>query len=184
MIKHITFYCLFISLCICMTILFAACSTKTHSTAPTESIQTDISNNSDFSFVVIGKTSANDVYHVMPNVYSIKEIPGGVLFEYLKQDGRYIHITFQGEELIASAIEEVSESIKNNIENKHYTENDFQSIVVGESTVWDVYKVAPNVSFYAASYGAFCELPMENGKYMRIKFLGSNMTVESIEVVG
>lgn len=184
MIKQITFCCLFIILCICTTILFTACSPKPDIAMPTESVQIDASDNIDFSFVVIGKTSAYDVYDVIPSVYAIKEIPGGLLFEYLKQDGRYIHITFQGKKLIASAIEEVSESIKSKeTEKRYYTENDFQSIIVGKSTVWDVYEVAPDASFYAASYGSFCELPMEDGRYIQIKFHGSNMTVGSIEVV-
>lgn len=68
-------------------------------------------------------------------------------------------------------------------EKKYFTEMDFQSITVGKSTAWDVSVIAPGASFYAASYGAFCDLPMEDGRYIRIKFLGSDMIVGSIEVV-
>ena len=172
-----------ISISICAAALLTGCSQKPNTPVTTEEIQVSDSINDVFGFVVIGKTSASDVYAAVPGVHAIKEISNGLILEYTTLEGKYIHITFQGEQLIASAIEEASESIKKETEKRYYTENDFQSITVGESTAWDVYKLAPIESLFAASYGAFCEFPTEDGRCIRIKFLGSDMIVGSIEVV-
>ena len=183
-VERIMYYFCLISLCVCATVSLTGCSKTPDSTALTENVQTEPSVGTDFSFVVLGKTSAYDVYDAAPNINAIKEITDGVLLEYAAQDGKYIHISFQGEKLIASALEEVSESIKDTqAVEKYYCEADFQSIVIGESSAFDICRIAPGASFYAVSYGSLCELPMEDGRYIQIKFLGSDLIVGSIEVV-
>jgi hypothetical protein len=160
------------------------CVKAPDNTARAENTQAESSFCTDFSFVVLGKTSVYDVYDAAPNINAIKETTDGVLLEYATQDGKYIHISFLGEKLIASAVDEVSESIKDTQAVKtHYCETDFQSIVVGESSAFDVLRIAPGAPFYAVSYGSLCELPLEDGRYIRIKFLGSDMIVGDIEVV-
>lgn len=169
---------------IVLVLSLVGCIKTPDSTTPTEKTQTEPSVNAEFSFVVLGKTSAYDVYDAAPNINAIKEITDGVLLEYATQDGKYIHISFQGEKLIASALEEVSESIKDKqAAKKYYCEADLQQIVIGESSAFDVYRIAPGTPFYAVSYGSLCELPMEDGRYIQIKLLGSDLIVESIEVV-
>ena len=64
---------------------------------------------------------------------------------------------------------------------KYYTKEDFQFIVVGESTYYDVYNVVPADSMQVTSYGGFCEYPMQNGVYIRIKFYGTDLIVGAIE---
>jgi len=185
MSKCIVQCCFFVSiLCIYIAVLLTGCSQKPDSTIPTANSSTVISNNIDFSFVVIGETSVADIYAVAPSVYATKKTPEGFLFEYSKLDGRYIHITFQRETLIVSAIEEVSESIKSsNTQKKYYTLEDFQSIIVDKSTIWDVYLVAPDTSFYAVSYGTYCEYPTEDGGAIGMQFHGPEMVVKSIEII-
>ena len=194
MSKHVTHYrpCI-ISLCICIAVIISGCFKELDSATTTESTSTPTSYLNVFDFVIVGKTSAYEVYNAMPRINAAKIIPGGLLLEYVVQNGKYVHITFQGndqgeepnaEELIVSAIEEVSESINNaKSEKKYYSMEDFQSVVVGESTDWDVFRIAPSEPFIATSYGALCEFPMEDGRYIQIKFLGSEMIVGSVEVV-
>lgn len=77
-------------------------------------------------------------------------------------------------------------SIDNNLNEvsmkEHYCEEDFQSIIIGKSTYQDVYNIAPPKSIQVTSYGGFCEYPMKDGKYLRIKFYGKEMIVGMIEV--
>ena len=66
----------------------------------------------------------------------------------------------------------------------HYSIEDFQSIKIGESTVNDVYILAPTgESMQVTSYGAFCDYPMKNGGIIRIKFEGKDLIVTSIEEI-
>ena len=76
-----------------------------------------------------------------------------------------------------------------NIENssevsmsQYYCKDDFQSIVIGESTYQDVYQIAPPDCVHLTAYGGFCEYPMQDGGCLRIKFYGSQMIVGMIEV--
>jgi hypothetical protein len=64
---------------------------------------------------------------------------------------------------------------------EYYQKEDFQSIIIGESTFLDVYIVAPTESMQVTSYGGFCEYPMEDGGYVRIKFYGEDLIVGAIE---
>lgn len=65
----------------------------------------------------------------------------------------------------------------------YYTAEDFQSIIIGESTFRDVYKVAPTESIQMTSYGGLCNYPMQSGGYVCIKFYGKNLIVGAIETV-
>ena len=65
----------------------------------------------------------------------------------------------------------------------YYKKEDFQSITVGESTLQDVYEIAPKEVMQVTSYGGVCEYPMEDGGYIRIKFYGKELIVGEIEEV-
>ena len=65
----------------------------------------------------------------------------------------------------------------------YYKKEDFKSITIGESTYQDVYNIAPVESMQTTSYGGFCQYPMENGGYIRIKFYGEELIVGGIEEV-
>lgn len=65
----------------------------------------------------------------------------------------------------------------------YYKMEDFQSITIGESTYYDVYKVAPTGPVQITSYGGFCEYPMQNGGCIRIKFCGESLIVGAIEEI-
>ena len=65
----------------------------------------------------------------------------------------------------------------------YYEKEDFKFVVIGESTYQDVYKVAPTESMQITSYGGFCEYPMQNGGYIRIKFYTKELIVGAIEEV-
>lgn len=64
---------------------------------------------------------------------------------------------------------------------KYYTKDDFECITIGESTSRDVYDIAPSKVMQMTSYGGFCEYPMQNGGYVRIKFYGKELIVGAIE---
>ena len=66
--------------------------------------------------------------------------------------------------------------------NEWYSQEDFQSIVIGESTYRDVYNIAPLTSMQVTSYGGFCEYPMQDGGCVRIKFYSQKLIVGMIEV--
>lgn len=78
-----------------------------------------------------------------------------------------------------------STSSKNDFTGKsmrdYYEKEDFQSIIIGETTYQDVYKIAPTESMQITSYGGFCQYPMQNGGYVRIKFYGKYLIVGAIE---
>ena len=63
----------------------------------------------------------------------------------------------------------------------YYKKEDFQSIIIGESTYQDVHKIAPIEAMQTTSYGGFCQYPMENGGYVRIKFYGKDLIVGAVE---
>ena len=65
----------------------------------------------------------------------------------------------------------------------YYTREDFQSIVIGKSTYQDVYVIAPIETLQITSYGGFCDYPMQNGGYVRIKFYEKNLIVGDIEEI-
>lgn len=65
----------------------------------------------------------------------------------------------------------------------YYRKEDFQSITIGESTYQDVCNIAFTGSMQITSYGGFCEYPMQNGGYIRIKFYGKDLIVGAIEEV-
>lgn len=63
----------------------------------------------------------------------------------------------------------------------YYSIEDFESISIGESTVKDVYNIAPAKTIQVTSYGGFVEYPSRTGGIIRIKFYGKEMIVGSIE---
>ena len=65
---------------------------------------------------------------------------------------------------------------------KYYSKEDFQTIVVGESTYHDVYEIAPEGTIQVTSYGGMCKYPSKDGAYIIIKFYGSQLVVGSIDV--
>ena len=65
----------------------------------------------------------------------------------------------------------------------YYSIGDFNSIIVGESTYQDVYKIAPMESMQITSYGGFCEYPMQSGGYIRIEFYGKDLIVGVVKEI-
>lgn len=65
---------------------------------------------------------------------------------------------------------------------KYYSEEDFQTIIVDESTYRDVYEIAPEGTMQVTSYGGVCKYPTKDGAYIIIKFYGSQLVVGSIDV--
>ena len=64
-----------------------------------------------------------------------------------------------------------------------YNKDDFQTVVIGESTYYDVYDIAPSIFMQVTSYGGFCEYPIQENECLRIKFYGKELIVGAIEVV-
>lgn len=77
--------------------------------------------------------------------------------------------------------EHISESVEANMA-KYYTLEDFQSIVIGESTVDDVDKIAPMDFLQVTAEGFMYRYPMEDGRYICIKFSGEESIVSSINI--
>lgn len=69
------------------------------------------------------------------------------------------------------------------IMREYYTTEDFQSIIIGESTYQDICQVAYTESMQITSYGGFCEYPLKNGGCIRIKFYGESLIVGAIEEI-
>ena len=65
----------------------------------------------------------------------------------------------------------------------YYKIDDFQSIIIGESTYQDVYKITHSETMQVTSYGGFCECPTQSGGYIRIKFYGKELIVGAIEEI-
>lgn len=63
-----------------------------------------------------------------------------------------------------------------------YRVDTFSSIVVGTSTLRDVYEIAPMQELLATSYGALCKYPISDTECLCIKFYGSEMVVGAIEI--
>ena len=74
---------------------------------------------------------------------------------------------------------------KGNIMNvkEYYSMEDFDSIVVEQSTYKDVYEIAPIDSIQITSYGGFCKFPKKDGGYIRIDFVGNELIVSKITEV-
>ena len=66
---------------------------------------------------------------------------------------------------------------------KFYQIEMFSNLVINESTLQDVQVVEPEFTLIMTSFGAVSEFPTENGQYIRIEFVGSEMVVGSIELV-
>lgn len=64
-----------------------------------------------------------------------------------------------------------------------YTLEDFDSIVVSESTLEDLNRIAVCDRLYLTSFGGVLEYPTEDGRWIRIKIVGANSVVESVEIV-
>ena len=65
----------------------------------------------------------------------------------------------------------------------NYSKDDFETIIVVESTYHDVYRIAPVKSLVVTSYGGYCDYPTETDGCIRIKFYGPNLIVGEIEDV-
>ena len=60
-----------------------------------------------------------------------------------------------------------------------YDIDDFNSIVVGESTFIDVHNIAPDLGMQETDYGGYFEYPYKNPKF-RIEFVGNGASADSI----
>lgn len=94
----------------------------------------------------------------------------------IDEQDHFTYVFIDKESLIITDISD-NETMKS-----YYTLDDFQSIVIGESTFQDVYDIAPSISLTTTSYGGFCEYPSADGKYIHIKFYGAEMIVGAIEL--
>lgn len=65
----------------------------------------------------------------------------------------------------------------------YYTLEDFQSLVIGQSTHSDLYDIAPSDVMLATSYGGLCEYPKQGGGYIHVKLYGPDLIVGAIEEV-
>lgn len=66
---------------------------------------------------------------------------------------------------------------------KYYRIEQFSNLTVKQSTLQDVQNIEPELALIVTSFGAVTDFPMENGQYIRIEFVGSEMIVDSIEIV-
>ena len=140
----------------------------------------------DFDFVITGQTSTQDVHYALPNHYAVKATVDGGILEYALEDGQYMQLVFDKDSLTVSAMNIVAESILNSeeMQKKYYTMEDFQSLVIGTSTDWDVLVIAPgNTEAIAAGFGAIMEYPTEDGGSILIKLQGPDMVVFDIEYI-
>ena len=60
---------------------------------------------------------------------------------------------------------------------------DFDFVVIGKTTMNDIFEVVQNDEITTASFGAVQTFPMEDGKFIEIKYMGPDMIVFSIEIV-
>lgn len=65
---------------------------------------------------------------------------------------------------------------------KYYHIGMFDSLSVNDSTLKDVVVIAPDLAVTITSFGAVGEIPTEDGQYVRIIFIGSELVVSSIEL--
>lgn len=66
--------------------------------------------------------------------------------------------------------------------SKYYELDDFDSIIIGESMLSDVYSVAPNNWLVVTSYGGYVEYPMEDGCRIIVEFYGPDKVVGDIRI--
>ena len=66
--------------------------------------------------------------------------------------------------------------------SKYYELDDFDSIIVGESSLSDVYSIAPNNWLYVTSYGGYMEFPMQDGRRIIVEFHGPDQVVGDIRI--
>ena len=85
--------------------------------------------------------------------------------------------------IVLVAVLILSLSACGNNQDKTYSKEDFQSIVIGESTIKDVHKIAPRDVMSVTSFGGEYEYPTENGGKIRISFYGEDLVVGSIEEI-
>ena len=68
-------------------------------------------------------------------------------------------------------------------EVRYFTLEDFASIVIGESTIEDVYNITEeSYAMALTGTGGFCEYPMQDGKCICIEFGVPNWVIKSIKV--
>lgn len=63
---------------------------------------------------------------------------------------------------------------------------DFDFIVIGETTIKDIEEIFPSKItdlLPATSFGTVQDFPMEDGRFIEIKYMGPDMVVFSIEIV-
>lgn len=70
---------------------------------------------------------------------------------------------------------------------QYYTIEDFDFVVIDKTTIDDIYEVVQVNKFSdkvaATSYGASQTFPMQDGRFIEIKYKGPDMVVFSIEIV-
>ncbi len=64
-----------------------------------------------------------------------------------------------------------------------YSESDFNAIISGQSTFEDVHAELKEFTFYLTSYGRYSEFLLEDGRYMSIKFYGSELIVGELKII-
>ena len=69
------------------------------------------------------------------------------------------------------------------LRNKYYDLNDFDSIVIGESSIMDVWLIAPNNMFCVTSYGGCLEYDMKDGGRIIVEFQGPDYVVRNIRII-
>lgn len=67
--------------------------------------------------------------------------------------------------------------------SKYYELDDFNRVIVGESSLFDVWCIAPNNWFHVTSYGGYLEYPMQDGHRILVEFYGPGQTVGAIRIV-
>ena len=188
--KRRILYSIFLNI-VCVAVLFSGCAkepvatnpTESTGTLPTESVQPEVSVPEEFSFIKLGETTLPELCESRPDYHARRVLPDSVLFEYTNQDRGYVHILAHTENLVVYEIREVSESIDVTDPVKEYfTLEDFSDIVIGESTDWDVMAICQRYEFWAASFGAVQEIPMEGGGTIVIEYQAPDMSVRNIYV--
>lgn len=80
--------------------------------------------------------------------------------------------------------EEPSDNITDVTANALYSQDAFDSIIVGESTYKDVYDIAPVDFIQVTSYGGVSDYPLQSGGCIRIQYYGNDLIVGKIELIG
>jgi len=66
---------------------------------------------------------------------------------------------------------------------KYFCLEDFEDIVLDETTLFDMDERYMRGEMMVTSYGGCCDYPTEDGGYIRIKFYGPEMVVGNIEYI-